>query len=70
MHATNLYDGFLRFRTLAETDEIFLNYTINLRRVKFLDGDYYNVYSQYIYDKTKDVATSEKEMIETDKGFT
>jgi len=69
LHATNLYDWYKRFKNLAGVEETFLNYMINLRRVKINNGEYVNVYSHYIYDKAKDTASSEKEMREVDKSL-
>ena len=69
LHATNLYDWYKRFKNLAGVEETFLNYMINLRRVKINNGEYINAYSHYIYDKAKDTASSEKEMREVDKSL-
>lgn len=68
LHASSLYDWYKRFKKMANTDETFLNYMINLRRIPlFSSNDYVNVYSHYLYDRSKSDKISENEMIDVDK---
>jgi len=70
MHASKLYDAYARIKSLAGTEELHLNYIINMRRIPLLTGEFINLYTHYIYDDAKDTSTSMKDMKNTDSGFT